>query len=732
MFHQEIRDGEQVECPDYWLQHGNPWEVERLDVTYPVRFYGHVTDRIVNGKHKHCWEGGEEVLAVAFDTPIPGYRTLNTLNIRLWSAKPSSEFDLSNFNQGDFYKSIEQKQKAESITHVLYPNDNTDKGKELRLKQQYFFVSATLRDLIRRFKGKYNFFNHADVFPEKVAIQLNDTHPALAIPELQRILIDEEDLDWEHAWSIVTRCCAYTNHTVLPEALEKWPISLMENLLPRHMQVIYQINLNFLQAIEEKWPGDIERLRRMSVIQEQPYRAVRMANLAIIGSHTVNGVAALHSELLVSTVFPDFAEFFGPKKFQNKTNGVTPRRWIHQANPELSLLISAALGTQDWLLDLSLLSHLREYVNDDNMLEQWGRVKTIGKERLAAYIEKTFGYRPSTDALFDVQVKRIHEYKRQLLNIMSVIYRYRTIKHMSASEKKKVVPRVVIFGGKAAPGYYIAKQAIKFINAVGDVINHDPMVGDLLKVFFLPDYRVTLAEIIIPASDLSQHISTAGTEASGTSNMKFAMNGGLIIGTLDGANIEIRDEIGKDNMFIFGALTEEVPSIREKVRKGEIKPDPKFNQVIAMIETGIFGLRDQWNDLLKTVTGTNDHYLTFYDFPSYLAAQAQVDELYSNRREWLRRSLLSTAGSGKFSSDRTIQEYARDVWNMAPVRRPPQIRLSSTSDRFHSSYGVESDRSSWNGNGNGNASASVSTAQLANATSTNDNQTEFDLFPTSK
>eukprot|EP00276_Gloeochaete_wittrockiana_P015218 CAMPEP_0184345338 /NCGR_PEP_ID=MMETSP1089-20130417/13772_1 /TAXON_ID=38269 ORGANISM="Gloeochaete wittrockiana, Strain SAG46.84" /NCGR_SAMPLE_ID=MMETSP1089 /ASSEMBLY_ACC=CAM_ASM_000445 /LENGTH=912 /DNA_ID=CAMNT_0026675613 /DNA_START=14 /DNA_END=2752 /DNA_ORIENTATION=+ len=679
MFHQEIRDGEQVECPDYWLQHGNPWEVERLDVTYPVRFFGTVTEKKINGKNKLVWEGGEEVLAVAYDTPIPGYKTFNTLNIRLWSAKPSREFDLHTFNSGNFYESIEEKQKAETITYVLYPNDNTDKGKELRVKQQYFFVSATLQDLVRRFKIRYNFKQHADKFSDLIAIQLNDTHPALSIPELQRILMDEEGLDWDHAWSIVTAVFAYTNHTVLPEALEKWPVSLIESLLPRHVQIIYQINLRFLQKVEERWPGDVERLRSMSIIQESPYRAVRMANLAIIGSHTVNGVAELHSDLLRSTVFPYFVEFYGEKKFQNKTNGVTPRRWIQQANPDLSLLISAVLRSEKWLLDLSMLRHLSAFNKDENFLFQWGQVKRQCKQRLADYIEKTQGIKLNVDALFDVQVKRIHEYKRQLLNILGIIYRYRTLRYMSASDKKNVVPRVVFFGGKAAPGYYMAKLIIKFINAVADQINHDPMIGDLLKVVYIADYRVSLAEIIIPASDISQHISTAGMEASGTSNMKFSMNGGLILGTLDGANIEILEEVHPENMFIFGALTADVPTIREDLKKGKIPVDARFNQVIGMIETGLFGQPDQWQPLVQSVTPANDYYLVSYDFPGYIETQAKIDETFKDQNLWMRMSVNNTAGSGKFSSDRTINEYAKDIWGVKPIRRPGPMHIPAHS-----------------------------------------------------
>lgn len=666
MFHQKIKDGHQHEFPDYWLAHGNPWEVERMDVVQPVRFFGHVVEKVVDGVQKSVWEGGEEVLAVAYDIPIPGYRTFNTLNIRLWGATPSKEFDLENFNKGDFYKSVEERRKAETITHVLYPNDNTEKGKELRLKQQYFFVCATVGDLIRRFKKKHSNFQF---FPEKVAIQLNDTHPTLAVVELFRVLIDEEELGWEEAWGIINRTFAYTNHTVLPEALEKWPVSLMEQLLPRHMKLIYDINLRFLQQVEEKWPGDIDRLRRMSIIQEHPFRAVRMANLAIVASHTVNGVAKLHTQLLVESVFADFHAFY-QNKFQNKTNGVTPRRWIQQANPDLYLLISGYLRTEDWVMQTDLLKHLSGFADNKEFQTQWMSVKRANKIRLAKYIKRRTGIVVSPDMLFDVQVKRIHEYKRQLMNILSVVYRYRQIKHMPAHEKAKVVKRCVIFGGKAAPGYYLAKMIIKFINNVAEVINHDPAVNDYLKVVFIPNYNVSLAEIIIPASDISQHISTAGMEASGTSNMKFSMNGGIILGTLDGANIEINEEVGPENIFIFGALANEVPRLREKTRAGEVVPDPAFQQALGMIQTGVFGQPNQFSDMIDSVSNGNDYYLLAADFASYLDAQRRVDESFKDKEKWVKMSIGNTAGSGNFSSDRTIREYAEDIWKIEPHRRP--------------------------------------------------------------
>jgi glycogen phosphorylase len=680
MFYQKIKDGNQIEFPDYWLIHGNPWELERMDVIYPVKFYGHVHEiERPDGSKKVVWEGGEEVLAVAYDSPIPGYRTFNTLNIRLWSAKPSREFDLEHFNKGDFFKSIEDKQRSENITHVLYPNDNTPNGKELRLKQQYFFVSATIKDLIRRFKRRRRPIHD---FAQLVAIQLNDTHPTLGIVELMRVLLDQEECTWEQAWQIVIKTFAYTNHTVLPEALERWPVPLLESLLPRHLRIIYDINFQFLKQVEAAYPGDIEKLRRMSLIEEGSPRMIRMAHLAIVGSHAVNGVAAIHSELLRTTVFKDFHEFF-PNKFSNKTNGVTPRRWMHQANPLLSVLISTYLQTEDWLLNLDLLTKLRPLASSPQLQRQWADVKRQNKERLAAYIKKELGIVVSVDSLFDVQIKRIHEYKRQLLNILYIIFRYRQLKMATAEERNNFVPRTVIFGGKAAPGYYMAKLIIKLICSVADVVNHDKETSDFLKIVFIPNYCVSLAEIIIPASEVSQHISTAGMEASGTSNMKFAMNGSLIVGTLDGANIEIKDHIRDENIFIFGATAAEVPELRTRVREGTLKPDPRFREVLAMVQIGTFGPPGLFDPIVHAVTGPSDYYLLGYDFSTYADAQDRIDAAYKDQQKWNTMSIMSTAGMGYFSSDRTIREYAKEIWNVQPCRRPGPMpvaieRLSSS------------------------------------------------------
>ena len=535
IFKQEIHNGYQVEIPDYWLDF-NPWEFPRHDVAVDIQFYGHVTTYTDdNGKKVTSWEGGELVTANAYDVPVPGYLTPTTNNLRMWSSKAhSGEFDFAKFNSGEYEAAVADQQRAETISAVLYPNDSVDRGKELRLKQQYFWCAASLYDSVRRFKKTKRPWSQ---FPDQIAIQLNDTHPTLAIVELQRILIDLEGLDWDEAWNIVTNTFSYTNHTVLPEALEKWNVPLVQNLLPRHLQIIYDVNLFFLQSVERRFPKDRDMLARVSIIEEGQPKMVRMAFLAIIGSHKVNGVAELHSDLIKTTIFKDFVEIYGPDKFTNVTNGVTPRRWLNQANPRLAELIASKLDGYDYLKDLTLINKLEHYVDDKEFKKEWAEIKYANKVRLAQHILATTGVSVNPKALFDIQVKRIHEYKRQQLNVFGVIHRYLAIKKMSAEERKKLAPRVSIFGGKAAPGYWMAKTIIHLINKVGDVINNDKDVGDLLKVIFLEDYNVSKAEIIIPASDISEHISTAGTEASGTSNMKFVLNGGLIIGTCDGANV---------------------------------------------------------------------------------------------------------------------------------------------------------------------------------------------------
>ncbi|KAI2469883.1 glycosyltransferase family 35 protein [Annulohypoxylon bovei var. microspora] len=665
IFKQEIIDGYQVEVPDYWLDF-NPWEFPRHDVTVDIQFYGNVRkSQDENGKTVAFWEGGEIVTAVAYDVPIPGYDTPSTNNLRLWSSKAASgEFDFQKFNNGEYESSVADQQRAETISAVLYPNDNLDRGKELRLKQQYFWVSASLYDIVRRFKKANRAWSE---FPDQVAIQLNDTHPTLAIVELQRILIDVEGLEWDEAWRIVTSTFGYTNHTVLPEALEKWPVALVQQLLPRHLQIIYDINLFFLQTVEKKFPNDRDMLRRVSIIEESQPKMVRMAFLAVVGSHKVNGVAELHSDLIQTTIFKDFVTIFGADKFTNVTNGITPRRWLHQANPRLSELISSKTGGYGFLKDLTLLNKLEEFVDDKAFRKEWAEIKYANKVRLAKYIKDTMNITVNPSSLFDIQVKRIHEYKRQQLNIFGVIYRYLKLKGLSPEERKKQLPRVSIFGGKAAPGYWMAKQIIHLVNSVGSVVNNDPDIGDLLKVVFLEDYNVSKAEMITPASDLSEHISTAGTEASGTSNMKFVLNGGLIIGTCDGANIEITREIGQENIFLFGTLSEDVEDLRHAHTYGTHAVDAGLNKVFDAIQNGTFGDSNDFNALVSAVRDHGDYYLVSDDFQSYLDTQNMVDEEYRNQNEWVSKCIRSVARMGFFSSDRCINEYAEGIWNVEPL-----------------------------------------------------------------
>ncbi|KAH1275253.1 Non-essential glycogen phosphorylase [Aspergillus fumigatus] len=665
IFKQEIVDGYQVEIPDYWLDF-NPWEFPRHDITVDIQFYGWVrTYQDENGKTIHSWQDGEAVQAVAYDVPIPGYGTRTTNNLRLWSSKAASgEFDFQKFNAGDYESAVADQQRAETISAVLYPNDNLERGKELRLKQQYFWCAASLYDIVRRFKKTKRAWSK---FPEQVAIQLNDTHPTLAIVELQRILIDQEGLEWDEAWTIVTKTFGYTNHTVLPEALEKWSVPLMQNLLPRHLQIIYDINLFFLQSVEKRFPSDREMLSRVSIIEESHPKMVRMAHIAIIGSHKVNGVAELHSDLIKTTIFKDFVKIYGPDKFTNVTNGITPRRWLHQANPRLSDLIASKLGGYDFLKDLTLLDQLEAYVDDKAFRAEWSEIKTANKLRLAKHIKDTTGYSVNPNALFDVQVKRIHEYKRQQLNIFGVIHRYLIIKAMSREEKEKLVPRVSIFGGKAAPGYWMAKTIIHLINRVAAVVNNDADVGDLLKVIFIEDYNVSKAEISCPASDISEHISTAGTEASGTSNMKFVLNGGLIIGTCDGANIEITREIGEQNIFLFGTLAEDVEELRHRHFYGDFQLDPQLSKVFEAIRSDMFGDASNFSALMSAIAEHGDYYLVSDDFNSYITTQEIVDEAFKNQDEWIAKSITSVARMGFFSTDRVISEYADSIWNIEPL-----------------------------------------------------------------
>ncbi|EPQ56072.1 hypothetical protein GLOTRDRAFT_27930, partial [Gloeophyllum trabeum ATCC 11539] len=648
-------DGQQLEAPDPWLENQNPWELPRLDVSYEIRFYGHA-ERLESGKA--VWSGGQEVLAIAYDVMIPGYETKNTNNLRLWESKPKRGFDLNSFNAGDYERAVESSNSAAAITSVLYPNDHTTFGKELRLKQQYFWTAASLADIMRRFK---NLDKPITEFPDYVAIQLNDTHPTLAIPELMRILVDEEDLTWDLAWNITTNTFFFTNHTVLPVNIQKWPVPLMEHLLPRHMQIIYDI-----VTVDKKFPGDLERLARMSIIEEGFPKQVRMANLACIGSRKVNGVAELHSELVRTTIMKDFVDLYGVSKFSNVTNGITPRRWLDQCNPGLSQLITETLKVPRnvWLKDLYKLEGLLKYVDDPSFQKKWAAVKQSNKERLAHYVQTTLGHTVNTKAMFDVQVKR------QSLNILGVIHRYLTLKAMSAEERKKVNPKVVFFAGKAAPGYYIAKLIIRLIVNVARVINADPETKEYLTMFFLPDYSVSLAEVLIPASDISQHISTAGTEASGTSNMKFCLNGGLLVGTVDGANIEIAEEVGDANVFFFGHLTPDVEGLRYQHTYHPVpveQKSPALAAVLKEVSAGRFGDPGVYEPFLNTVR-QHDYYLITDDFESYIRALSMVDEAYQDRTEWIKKSIRTAAKMGKFSSDRAIQDYAQEYWNIESIK----------------------------------------------------------------
>ena len=665
IFFQQIINGYQVEIPDNWLRYGNPWEFERPEYLYPIKFYGDVRQYVDdNGILQNAWINTEDIMAMAYDTPIPGYinNTVNTL--RLWSAKSTREFNLEYFNHGDYNKAVEDKDQSEVISKVLYPNDNVFEGKELRLKQEYFFVSASLQDIMRRYKKEHQSFND---FADKVAIQLNDTHPAIAIAELMRILVDHENLDWNKAWDITKNTFGYTNHTILPEALEKWPVSLLEKVLPRHIQIIYEINSRFLEEVGKAFPGDKNRLSSMSIIEEWPEKRVRMANLAIVGSHSVNGVAALHSDIIKNYIFRDFYELW-PEKFNNKTNGITQRRWLKLCNPRLSSLIDSRIGPS-WTTDLFALKKLIPIADDPSFQKEWREVKKQNKIFLSDYILTHNKIVVNPDSIFDCHVKRMHEYKRQLLNVLHVITLYNRI--ISKTEKHNV-PRTVIFGGKAAPGYYMAKLIIKLINSVAETVNNDPRAGDMLKVVFLRNYCVSNAEKIIPAADLSEQISTAGTEASGTGNMKFALNGALTIGTLDGANVEIKEEVGDDNIFIFGLTAEQVDSVKSSGYSAwnYYNGNPELKLVINMIREGYFYKKNTslFKPIVDSLLINNDNYMLLADYDSYIKCQEKVSETYKNPRLWTRMSILNAANMGKFSSDRTIKEYADEIWNVKSVK----------------------------------------------------------------
>ncbi|XP_023523931.1 alpha-1,4 glucan phosphorylase L isozyme, chloroplastic/amyloplastic [Cucurbita pepo subsp. pepo] len=746
LFKQKITKDGQQEAAENWLEIGNPWEIVRNDIRYPIKFYGKV---VVGSDGKKNWIGGEDIEAVAYDVPIPGYKTKNTISLRLWSTKaPTEDFDLAAFNAGEHTRASEALASAEKICHVLYPGDDSFEGKVLRLKQQYTLCSASLQDIVARFERRSGANKKWEEFPEKVAVQMNDTHPTLCIPELMRILLDLKGLSWEEAWNITQRTVAYTNHTVLPEALEKWSFELMQKLLPRHVEIIELIDEELVRSIISEYGtadkvllrGKLKELRvlenvdlpaaysdifvepeessiitsaeghEISVDEKNsaklaksvggdesvegndeleskniknkklvpppppPPKMVRMANLCVVGGHAVNGVAEIHSEIVKDEVFNAFYKLW-PEKFQNKTNGVTPRRWIRFCNPDLSTLITKCTGSEDWVLNTEKLGELKKFADNENLQNQWRIAKRNNKLKAAAFLKERTGYTVSPDAMFDIQVKRIHEYKRQLLNVLGIVYRYKKMKEMSAAERKeKYVPRVCIFGGKAFATYVQAKRIVKFITDVGATVNRDPEIGDLLKVIFLPDYNVSAAEIVIPASELSQHISTAGMEASGTSNMKFAMNGCILIGTLDGANVEIRQEVGADNFFLFGAEAHEIAGLRKERAEGKFIPDPRFEEVKDYVRSGVFGAYD-YEEMISSLEGNEgfgraDYFLVGKDFPSYIECQEKVDEAYRDQKRWTRMSILNTAGSYKFSSDRTIHEYAKDIWDIKPVELP--------------------------------------------------------------
>ncbi|XP_059675256.1 glycogen phosphorylase, liver form isoform X1 [Gavia stellata] len=672
IFNQKIRDGWQVEEADDWLRHGNPWEKARPEYMLPVHFYGRVEQAATGTK----WVDTQVVLALPYDTPVPGYMN-NTVNtMRLWSARAPNDFNLRDFNVGDYIQAVLDRNLAENISRVLYPNDNFFEGKELRLKQEYFVVAATLQDIIRRFKAsKFGSTDSVrtvfDSFPDQVAIQLNDTHPAMAIPELMRIFVDIEKLPWNKAWDITKRTFAYTNHTVLPEALERWPVDLVEKLLPRHLQIIYEINQRHLDHIASLFPNDVDRLRRMSLIEEGGTKRINMAHLCIVGSHAVNGVAKIHSEIVKTQVFKDFAAL-EPEKFQNKTNGITPRRWLLLCNPGLAELIAEKIG-EDYVRDLSQLTKLREFVDDDLFIREVAKVKQENKVKFALYLEKEYKVKINPSSMFDVHVKRIHEYKRQLMNCLHIITMYNRIRRDPA---KLFVPRTVIIGGKAAPGYHMAKMIIKLINAVAHVVNNDPVVGSKLKVIFLENYRVSLAEKVIPATDLSEQISTAGTEASGTGNMKFMLNGALTIGTMDGANVEMAEEAGEENLFIFGMRVEDVTELDREGYNAQKYYDrlPELKQAIDQIKSGFFSPKEP--DLFKDVVNMlfhHDRFKVFADYEAYVKCQEKVSELYLNSKAWTKMVIRNIAAAGKFSSDRTIKEYAQDIWHVEPsdLKIPP-------------------------------------------------------------
>ena len=665
MFRQNIEDGNQVEEPDHWLRNGHVWEIERPELTQRIRFRGHTETQEGHDRVKRVvWVDTHDVLAVPYDIPVPGYQNETVNTLRLWKAGATDEFDLGEFNAGDYAGSVERKNKAENITMVLYPNDASESGKELRLRQQYFLASASLQDAIRLWIRKHG--KDFSQFAEKNCFQLNDTHPSIAVAELMRLLLDEYDIEWDEAWSITRHTMAYTNHTLLPEALERWPVRLFQQLLPRLLEIIFDINARFMAEVSNRWPGDFDRMARMSLIEEGWEQQVRMAYLAIVGSYSVNGVAELHSDLLKQGLFRDFYELW-PKKFNNKTNGVTPRRWLAWCNPRLSALITETIGDA-WITDLAQLGKLAPYAEDAKFRARWQQIKRDNKIRLLEFKKNEMGSDgASPDMMFDVQVKRIHEYKRQLLNALHVIHLYDRIKR---GDTANWTPRCVLFGGKAAPGYFMAKLIIKLINNVANVIGKDPAAAGLLSVVFVPNYRVSAMEVICAGTDLSEQISTAGKEASGTGNMKFMINGAMTIGTLDGANIEIREEVGDANFFLFGLTAEEVERTRGNYDpNGIIAANEELSRVMHYLEISHFNQFEPniFDPIIQSIRNPHDPWMTAADFGSYVEAQRRAAESYLDQEAWTKMSILNTAASGKFSSDRTISEYNRDIWRLEPV-----------------------------------------------------------------
>jgi len=662
IFKQKIVNGYQIEQPDYWLREESPWLIEKSHEVCIVPLYGRVEiEKDVNGNYRPFWKDWKFLYGVPYDMPIVGYGG-NTVNyLRLYSARASNEFDMNIFNSGDYVKAVEQKTTSEVVSKVLYPSDTVDQGKELRVLQEYFLVSCSMRDIVRRYMKRNNSFGK---FASKVAIQLNDTHPALAIVELMRILVDENSMPWHRAWNITESTFGYTNHTLLPEAMETWPLSLFERILPRHLQIIYDINKQFLNKVSSKWPADMGRISRMSIIEEGSTKQVRMAHLSIVGSHSVNGVAALHSKLITTDLVPDFFEMM-PKKFNNKTNGITQRRWLLNVNPELAGLISKTIGDA-WITDLYKLKSLEDYDENDEFVYNFQQIKNNNKQRLSEYIFDSTHIKVNPESLFDIHVKRIHEYKRQLLNIMHIIHQYYSIVQDGLTLK---APKTYVFAGKAAPGYWAAKNIIKLINNLAQLVNNDKRVNDQIKVVFLPDYKVSLAAKIIPAADVSEHISTAGKEASGTSNMKFALNGALTIGTLDGANIEIMEEVGQENIFVCGLKTEE---IKELIKTNSYDPyhlyennnyirrvmDSFKSDALCQKEPGLF------NWIYESLVHNGDVYYHLADFESYAETQKKIELEFTNKSKWTKKAILNVARIGKFSSDRTISEYAKDIWGI--------------------------------------------------------------------